>query len=179
MTISLANLTPPSDQIYERSCPRDRCNHRQYECKVAVHQYIPFEKMRLDVGNPRRENRTSQLDDGFRITQFSRHQTQQSNSFQHGWFIIQCVLRGEDATFGFHRNWRLLTRLDLQVQFSGTYFRQSCSSRNPRTSRVLRLDRGASYSSSSRRIGTPGQYFARNSWVGIVAVIVSLTALKT
>src|SRR5262249_11234761 len=62
---------------------------------------------------------------------------------------------------------------------AATSFRQLWFSRKPSTSRALRFESGASSPSSLRRIGVFGQWRARNSAVGISAVIVSLTALKT
>ncbi len=38
-----------------------------------------------------------------------------------------------------------------------TYFRQSCSSRNPSTSRIFRFENSASFSPISRVTGTPGK----------------------
>ena len=69
--------------------------------------------------------------------------------------------------------------LERPRQPSFTYLRQLCSSLKPRTSRILRFDRGPSNSPISRVTGEFGAYLARNALVGIVAVIVSLTALKT
>src|SRR5208337_3684939 len=51
-----------------------------------------------------------------------------------------------------------------------TYFRQSCFSLKPSTSRALRFDSGASNSPISRVIGVTGQSFASASRVGVSSV---------
>src|SRR5882724_4322613 len=66
-----------------------------------------------------------------------------------------------------------------QIYPALTYFRQLCASLNPSTSRAFRFDSGASSSPSSRVIGTLGQQVLSTSRVGMSAVTVSLTALKT
>src|ERR1700730_12156204 len=60
----------------------------------------------------------------------------------------------------------------------GTYLRQLWASLKPSTSRAFRFDIGASNSSISRVIFTLGHARARNSRVGVLSVMVSLTALK-
>ena len=60
-----------------------------------------------------------------------------------------------------------------------TYLRQSCSSRKPRTSRILRLENSASFSPSGRVTGTFGKKRAISSAVGRLEELLSLPALKT
>lgn len=60
-----------------------------------------------------------------------------------------------------------------------TYFRQSCSSLKPSTSRILRLESSPSYSPISRVKGTLGKNRFASSLDGVLAETVSLAALKT
>jgi hypothetical protein len=60
-----------------------------------------------------------------------------------------------------------------------TCFRQLWASLKPSTSRILRFDKGASYSSISRVTGVFGATRLSASLVGILSVIVSFVALKT
>lgn len=60
-----------------------------------------------------------------------------------------------------------------------TYFRQSCSSLNPSTSRILRFESSPSYSAISRVKGTFGKNRFASSLDGVLAETVSLAALKT
>ena len=59
-----------------------------------------------------------------------------------------------------------------------TYFRQLCSSLNPKTSLIFLFVNGASHSPISLVIGVSGQTFCKYSFVGTFVVIVSLVALK-
>ncbi len=60
-----------------------------------------------------------------------------------------------------------------------TCLRQSCASRKPRTSRILRFEKSASFSPISRVSGTPGKKRRASSAVGMFMPLVSLPALKT